>query len=279
MTYNKKNVVKEFYSFVDVVDLLDLKVESNGKWVYFDKSEMKSWCYQHKIETKDYSFKDGSNLFISGPSLQSYLSSIFMEQRMLTKWKDLQNTAFTSSGKRKINSITPEKPKNNFKILESHEDKYQIPEGFVDAAEAARILHLHYSTIMKRCHDGSLPYRKIISRATGQNQFIISKKDLESYKIKKQKIETFKLKEETPTINTPLIQKQEQKGNLDKSHSSELLRLKSVVDLNTLILIYPELKNFFAESRDDTVQNFIIDTIKTLSFLLKENPRSVMNGN
>jgi predicted DNA-binding transcriptional regulator AlpA len=196
----------------------------------------------------------------------------------------------------------------SIRSCEDYKSKYknyseEIPEGFVDVNEAAQMLGVTKTRINQLCQKGELDAKKIRSRrgpyrfkyavsirscvdwmkieehlrndakkvGTTYNKALKVKEILEAGD--KELIE--KLEKEDVSIDTAykkIRTKKEDKMNQDnnsKLPSIDLYMLSHVIDLNTLALVYPNLRDWLAENRSATIREFIVDTIKQMDHLSK----------
>jgi hypothetical protein len=160
-------------------------------------------------------------------------------------------------------------------LKSKHNLSTEIPEGFVDAQEAARMLGMHENYISLLCRKGELEAKKIGFKWAIS---IRSCKDLMEarkniFKKSEELIEKRKKKDiSIDTAYQKIKTKKEDKMNQDnnsKLPSIDLYMLSHVIDLNTLALVYPNLRDWLAENRSATIREFIVDTIKQMDHLSK----------
>ena len=384
MTNRTNKAVEEFYSSSTIAPLLNIKAE-----------DVQNFCYQHKIKTKVHDNGNESKLFVSSKSLQDHLarSKVSDQANIALKWQALKQSIDSKNNKR-----IDRKPKEKQELPTCSE----MPEGFVDTKEAARMLGLHREYIRLLCKKGKLEskkakYRYGFKHAVSINScedyknkseempegFVDTKEaarmfelplrhtvalckrgELESKKIKceknpygfkyavninsckdyKNKVEEMperfvdtkeaarmlglsvyfiykyinagklaakkikhqgglkyvvsisscedlmearknifkkseelieKRRKEDISIDTAyqkIKTKKEDKMNQDnnsKLPSIDLYILSHVIDLNTLALVYPGLRDWLAENENATIREFIVDTIKQMDYLSK----------
>lgn len=314
----EKSGVDEFYSSSSIASLLNKK-----------ESEIEAFCCQHQIKTKVHHIEDIPKLFVSSSSLRNYLLRLKESDRanIALKWQAFKKSIDGKKTKEVFSSEIPEgfvdtkeaarilgytrthivklclAKKIFFKKIKSvinqlgykyaisiasiEEYKqsylYSITEGFVDAKEAARILGCSRNVITELCKNGEFKAQKIKYRTKTRSmpKWIISQEEIEKFRLKKEKKANMKnVKVPKTSRNNKRIskgykitfEKKEQNNDKLKLPHIDLYQLQTVVDLNTLALVYPELRDFFVESREATIREFIINTIKWLSQLVKENP-------
>lgn len=74
--------------------------------------------------------------------------------------------------------------------------------------------------------------------------------------------------------NTHHVTKAETINDASVSQTVETpLQLSKIVDLDTLALVYPQLKDFFAESRNSTLREFVIELIKICAVNYKKEAK------
>ena len=74
--------------------------------------------------------------------------------------------------------------------------------------------------------------------------------------------------------NTHYVTKAETINDTSISQTIETpLQLSKIVDLETLSLVYPQLKDFFAESRNSTLREFVIELIKICAANYKQEAK------
>ncbi len=263
MTNRISKAVEEFYSSSTIAPLLDIKAE-----------DMQNFCYQHKIKTKVYDDGKESKLFVSGKSLQDHLarSKASDQANIALKWQALKQSIDSKNNKH----IKP-LPK-----LQELPTCTEIPEGFVDTKEAARMLGLSVYSIQQYISVGKLDAKKIKRRSSGGGfAYAVSisscedLKEARKFTIGKVKELIEKCRKEDISIDTAyqkIKTKKEDKMNQDnnsKLPSIDLYQMSHVIDLNTLALVYPNLRDWLAESRNATIREFIVDTIKQMDHLSK----------
>ena len=125
MTNRTNKAVEEFYSSSTIAPLLNIKAE-----------DVQNFCYQHKIKTKVHDNGNESKLFVSSKSLQDHLarSKVSDQANIALKWQALKQSIDSKNNKR-----IDRKPKEKQELPTCSE----MPEGFVDTKEAARMLGLH----------------------------------------------------------------------------------------------------------------------------------------
>ena len=154
-----------------------------------------------------------------------------------------------------------------------------MPEGFVDIEEVARMLGLCVESIRNYIKAGKLEAKKIKHRHGFK--YVVSIRSCEDLK-EARKIIVGKAKEliekcrkgdiSIDTAYKKIRTKKEDKMNQDnnsKLPSIDLYMLSRVIDLNTLALVYPDLRDWLAENRNATIREFIVDTIKQIDHLQK----------
>ena len=189
----------------------------------------------------------------------------------------------------------------NIRSCEDYKNKSEeMPEGFVDSQEAARMLGFHENYISASCRKGKLEAKKIKYRhgfkyavsirscedwmekeghlrnaakkvGTTYNKMLKVKKILEvgdKELIEKLKKEDISVDAAYRKIKTKEEDKMKQDNN-SKLPSIDLYMLSRVIDLNTLALVYPGLRDWLAENRNATIREFIVDTIKQIDHLQK----------
>jgi hypothetical protein len=155
----------------------------------------------------------------------------------------------------------------------------EIPEGFVDAKEAARMLDLNLRYVRSLCSKGKLGTKKIKHRHGFK--YVVSIRSCEDLMEARKNI--FKKCEELiekcgkgdisvdaayQKIKTNKEDKMNQDNNF-KLPSIDNYMLSHVIDLNTLALVYPNLRDWLAENENATIRKFIVDTIKQMDHLSK----------
>ena len=171
MTNRTNKAVEEFYSSSTIAPLLNIKAE-----------DVQNFCYQHKIKTKVHDNGNESKLFVSSKSLQDYLarSKVSDQANIALKWQALKQSIDSKNNKR-----IDRKPKEKQELPTCSE----MPEGFVDKKEAARILGVMKSYINQLCRKGKLDAKKIKSRGSGGFKYAVSISSCEDYKSNKYKEE------------------------------------------------------------------------------------------
>ena len=331
MNNRTNKAVEEFYSSSTIAPLLNIKAE-----------DVQNFCYQHQIKTKVYDDGNESKLFVSGKSLQDHLarSKVSDQANIALKLQALKQSIDSKNNKRikpfpkrkelPTCSEMPEgfvdtteaarmlgvtKPYINqlcrkgeldakkiksrsscgFKYvvsISSCEDyksnkynKYkaeEMPEGFVDVTEAAQMLGMHKNSILHYIYRGELDAKKIKSRKSYRGfKYVVSISSCEDLMEARKNI--FKKSEELiekyrkgdisvdaayQKIKTNKEDKMNQDNNF-KLPSIDNYMLSNVIDLNTLALVYPNLRDWLAESRNATIREFIVDTIKQMDHLSK----------
>ena len=345
MTNRISKAVEEFYTSSTIAPLLDIKAE-----------DMQNFCYQHKIKTKVFDDGNESKLFVSGKSLQDHLarSKVSDQANIALKWQALKQSIYSKNNKRidrkpkekqelptcsempegfvdsqeaarmlgfhknsivkciKRGRLEAKKIKSkesacgfvyavSIRSCEDYKNKSkEMPEGFVDSQEAARMLGFHENYISASCRKGKLEAKKIKYRhgfkyavsirscedwmekeghlrnaakkvGTTYNKMLKVKKILEvgdKELIEKLKKEDISVDAAYRKIKTKEEDKMKQDNN-SKLPSIDLYMLSRVIDLNTLALVYPGLRDWLAENRNATIREFIVDTIKQIDHLQK----------
>ena len=158
----------------------------------------------------------------------------------------------------------------------------EMPEGFVDVTEAAQMLGMHKNSILHYIYRGELDAKKIKSQKSYRGfKYAVSIRSYEDLMEARKNI--FKKSEELiekyrkgdisvdaayQKIKTNKEDKMNQDNNF-KLPSIDNYMLSNVIDLNTLALVYPNLRDWLAESRNATIREFIVDTIKQMDHLSK----------
>ena len=152
----------------------------------------------------------------------------------------------------------------SIRSCEDYKNKLKIPQGFVDTKEAARMLGISPTLIRYYIDKGNLENKKILSGRTPQGyRYIVSIRSCEDWMKKGERLQKTKTKkgDKINQDNNPKLSY--------KLPPIDLYLLSNVVDLDTLALVYPELRDWLAESRNATIREFIVDTIKQMGHLQK----------
>jgi hypothetical protein len=261
MNNRTNKAVEEFYSSLTIARLLNIKAE-----------DVQNFCYQHKIKTKVHDNGNESKLFVSSKSLLDHLarSKVSDQTDIALKWQALKQSIDSKNNKR-----IDRKPKKKQELPTCSE----MPEGFVIAKKAARILGLHTSSIRNYIKAGKLGTKKIKHRHGFK--YVVSIRSCEDLMEARKNI--FKKCEELiekcgkgdisvdaayQKIKTNKEDKMNQDNNF-KLPSIDNYMLSHVIDLNTLALVYPNLRDWLAENENATIRKFIVDTIKQMDHLSK----------
>ena len=170
----------------------------------------------------------------------------------------------------------------SIRSCEDYKNKVEeMPEGFVDGKEAAQMLGLHRDSILYYIYRGELDAKKIKSRNSYGFKYAVTIRSCEDLMEARKNI--FKKSEELiekcgkgdisvdaayQKIKTNKEDKMNQDNN-SKLPSIDLYMLSRVIDLNTLALVYPNLRDWLAKNRNATIREFIVDTIKQMDHLSK----------
>ena len=279
----------------------------------FHKNYIRLLCQKGKLETKQTKYRGGFKYAVSIRSCEDYKNKSeempegFVDTKEAARMLelDLSHTlALCKRGKletKKIKYRGGFKYAVNIRSCEDYKNKSEeMPEGFVDSQEAARMLGFHENYISASCRKGKLEAKKIKYRhgfkyavsirscedwmekeghlrnaakkvGTTYNKMLKVKKILEvgdKELIEKLKKEDISVDAAYRKIKTKEEDKMKQDNN-SKLPSIDLYMLSRVIDLNTLALVYPGLRDWLAENRNATIREFIVDTIKQIDHLQK----------
>lgn len=132
-----------------------------------------------------------------------------------------------------------------------------IPVGYVSAFEAMKLTNLSSNQLYNLFHLGKIDGiqkckgGRILCKLDSIKKFMPEKDD---YKDNTVKLQSCNVEEEVVSSSIG--------SDRENKNIQSYMRLQDVVDLNTLALVFPQLRDFFAESRTDTLPEFIVNLIK-----------------
>ena len=261
------------------------------------KNYIRLLCQKGKLETKQTKYRYGFKYAVSIRSCEDYKNKVeempegFVDGKEAARMLelDLRHTlALCKRGELETKKIKYTKSPHGFKYAvsirscEDYKNKVEeMPEGFVDGKEAAQMLGLHRDSILYYIYRGELDAKKIKSRNSYGFKYAVTIRSCEDLMEARKNI--FKKSEELiekcgkgdisvdaayQKIKTNKEDKMNQDNN-SKLPSIDLYMLSRVIDLNTLALVYPNLRDWLAKNRNATIREFIVDTIKQMDHLSK----------